>query len=79
MRTQAGLLQGALSLLLRQVLNVFHVISNVLFIELMFFLCVAFVFMVNSLENYCISLWSYLLHNHLFCANIMNDFRKGMH
>lgn len=73
---KVGLLQGAFNLLLRQVLNVFHVISNVLFIELMFFLYVAFVFMVNSLENYSISVWCYLLHHHLFCANIMTLGRK---
>lgn len=47
----------------------FHVTSNVLFIELMFFLYAALVIMVNSLENYCISVLCYLLHHHLFCAN----------
>lgn len=71
MRTQAGLLQDALNLLLRQVLNVFNVIPNVLFIELMFSLYAALVIMVNSLENDCISVWCCLLHHHLFCANIM--------
>lgn len=70
-RTQVGLLQRALNQLLRQVLNVFHVISNVLFIRLVFFLYTALVIIVNSLENYCISVWCYLFHHHLFCANIM--------
>lgn len=45
-RTQVGLLQGALNLLPRQVLNMFLVISNVLFTELMFFLYAALVIMV---------------------------------
>lgn len=37
----------------------------------MFFVYAALIIMVNSLENYCISIWCSLLHHHLCCTSIM--------